>query len=168
MRAANWGRARLGVSATARVLVCAAALGLLAGCAAGTTVSLTDPALPAEAAWDGLPEAVRTQWRASAEAADSTQQLDRPPYPVGGMRGLMAGLTYPSKARKAAIEGQVVVRAVVSAEGVVESTSVVQSVHPLLDAEAVAAVRRARFDPAERDGRPVSAAVCAPFRFALR
>ena len=103
-----------------------------------------------------------------AEVVDPGQRLDRPPYPVGGMAGLMGGVTYPEAARRAGVEGTVIVRATIAADGSVATAEVLQSVHPLLDAEALAAVRRARFEPAAKDGRPVAAEIGAPFLFGLR
>lgn len=140
------------------------------GCASGSNVQvgLSDRSVPPTAEWDELPEAVRAQYFAMAEVADPDQQLDRPPYPVGGMAGLMRSVTYPKGARRHGVEGTVIVRAVIAADGSVAATEIVQSVHPLLDAEALTTIRRARYEPATKDGQPVTAEVYAPFRFSLR
>ena len=138
------------------------------GCPDATDVRVdSDASYPATTEWAELPESVRAQYVALAEAADPDQQLDRPPYPVGGMAGLMRGLSYPEGACREGAEGLVVVQAVVAADGSVADAEVVQSAHPLLDAEALAAVRRGRFEPARKDGRPVAATIRAPIRFAL-
>lgn len=142
----------------------------VAGCAtdANVRVGLSNSSVPATAEWADLPEHVRAQYVAMAEVADPDQQLDRPPYPIGGMAGLMSGLTYPEEARRAGIEGRVIVRAVIAADGSVDEADILHPVHPLLDAEALAAVRRGAFEPATRDGQAVAAEICAPIKFRLR
>lgn len=63
---------------------------------------------------------------------------------------------YPSLARKARLEGTVVLRAVVGPDGSVGAVEVVRSSSPLFEAEALAAVRRWRYSPPTQNGRPVS------------
>jgi protein TonB len=58
-------------------------------------------------------------------------------------RRVQAAVRYPREARQQGLEGTVVVRARLSADGVVDELHVVGSVDPLLDDEAAAAVRRA-------------------------
>jgi protein TonB len=77
--------------------------------------------------------------------------------------------TYPPAARAHNVQGRVVLRAVVDCEGrVEESVTVLESI-PLLDAPAVDALRRWRFEPGRnRDGQPVRVVVDVPIRFELR
>ena len=140
------------------------------GCSnkANVRVGMTDPSVPADAEWDELPEAVRARYFEMAAATGKPVEVDRPPYPAGGMAGLMGNVTYPESARRADIEGVVIVRAVIAADGSVAQVAVAESAHPLLDAEAVAAVERTRFVPAAKDGEPVAAEIHVPVRFALR
>jgi TonB family protein len=63
---------------------------------------------------------------------------------------------YPEAARKARIDGVVILEAVVTASGDVTDVAVLKSVHPLLDAAAVRAVRQWRYSPATKNGSPVS------------
>jgi TonB family protein len=76
-------------------------------------------------------------------------------------------VTYPPEAARAKVHGRVVVEAIVSATGVVESTSVTvaHSVHPLLDQEAVRVVSAATLWPGCRDGQPVRVQVAMPVLF---
>ena len=76
---------------------------------------------------------------------------------------------YPEEARRKEIEGLVVVEAILDREGRVEpNVQVVRSI-PILDEEAVAAVRKWRFRPArDRDGSPVRVILEVPIRFVLR
>jgi len=66
---------------------------------------------------------------------------------------------YPPAARAAQFEGDVLLEAVVSAEGKVTGVTIVRSVHPLLDDAARAAVLQYEYAPARRNGVPESAAV---------
>jgi protein TonB len=66
-------------------------------------------------------------------------------------------------------EGVVVLRVRVLADGSVGSVRIEKSSGVrLLDAEAIRAMKEARFRPARRGGEPVVAWVTQPVRFALR
>ncbi|TMQ48375.1 MAG: energy transducer TonB [Candidatus Eisenbacteria bacterium] len=73
---------------------------------------------------------------------------------------------YPDEARRAGIEGTVMVQCLVLEDGSVGDTWVVKSV-PELDEAAVACVRQWRFQPARSKGRPVAVWVAVPVRFSL-
>ena len=68
-------------------------------------------------------------------------------------------------ARDSGVSGTVVVRAHVGADGHVLDTALERSI-PMLNAAAVDAVRRIRFRPAERNGRPVESWVSVPVTIA--
>jgi protein TonB len=75
---------------------------------------------------------------------------------------------YPESARRAGIEGRVVLRVTVTAGGSSEAVVVEQSSgHALLDRSALAAVRRWRFLPARRGGIVVSSEIAIPILFRL-
>lgn len=63
--------------------------------------------------------------------------------------------TYPEAARKARMEGVVILEAIITASGSVEDVRVLKSVNPLLDASAVRAVQQWRYKPATLNGRAV-------------
>ena len=63
--------------------------------------------------------------------------------------------TYPEAARKARMEGVVILEAIITASGSVEEVKVLKSVNPLLDASAVRAVSGWRYKPATLNGRAV-------------
>ncbi len=76
--------------------------------------------------------------------------------------------TYPRSARRSGLEGVVKVAAVVDESGKVTSAEVLSSSgHGSLDQAAVEAVRRAAFDPALQDGRPIACRIVIPVRFKL-
>lgn len=74
---------------------------------------------------------------------------------------------YPELAKKAGIEGTVVVKVLVGFEGNVEATELVQSVE-VLDEAALEAARQFKFTPAKLDGKPVKVWIAVPFRFKLQ
>ncbi len=62
---------------------------------------------------------------------------------------------YPEAARKARMEGVVILEAIITASGSVEDVKVLKSVNPLLDSSAVRAVQQWRYKPATLNGRAV-------------
>ena len=77
--------------------------------------------------------------------------------------------TYPERARRAGVEGEVVVKILLSAQGdVIEVRLVRSSGSRLLDDAALAAAHASRFTPARRDQVPVEAEAMATYRFELR
>ena len=76
-------------------------------------------------------------------------------------------VAYPPEAERAKVHGRVVVSAIVSATGHVESTSVTvtEHVHPLLDQEAVRAISATTLWPGCRNGQPVRVQVAMPVVF---
>ncbi len=76
---------------------------------------------------------------------------------------------YPRVARLRGLEGRVVVTAAVDPLGVVVSSEIAEtSGFAMLDRAALEAVRRWRFEPAQRNGRPVRATISVPIIFTLR
>jgi protein TonB len=63
--------------------------------------------------------------------------------------------TYPEAARKARMEGVVILEAIITASGSVEEVKVLKSVNPLLDSSAVRAVQQWKYRPATLNGRAV-------------
>jgi TonB family protein len=75
--------------------------------------------------------------------------------------------SYPQAARKARIDGVVVLEATLTASGDVTDIAVLKSVHPLLDAAAVRAARQWRYSPATKNGNPVSVYLTVTMTFNL-
>jgi TonB family protein len=74
--------------------------------------------------------------------------------------------TYPDAARRAHIEGTVMVQALVGKDGRIHDTKIVKSI-PELDEAAVAAVRQWIFKPALANHEPVAVWVAVPVKFSL-
>jgi len=91
-------------------------------------------------------------------AAPAHAQVITPPKPTETPAAVM-----PEGVAQA---GEVVLLVTVGTDGTVHSISVAQSGGQALDAAAMAAVVRWRFEPARRDGEPFEARVRIPFRFA--
>jgi protein TonB len=76
---------------------------------------------------------------------------------------------YPLVAQQRGWEGTVLLRLAIDAEGLVTRVTIERSSgFPVLDAEAVSAVRTWRGSPARRAGRPVATDEVLPVRFRLR
>lgn len=112
-----------------------------------------------------LPEPPDIDCRGFAQSTlprwDDPQPYDTPPEPITKVSPV-----YPDLAREAGVDGTVMTRALVCVNGTVADVHIVKSI-PMLDAAAVAAVRRWRYQPAIRVGRPVAIWVDAPVRFSL-
>ena len=94
--------------------------------------------------------------------------FDEAPKPVGGFEAIQQRLQYPDLARKAGIEGQVIVHVHISESGEVTETRVLRSLgHSGVDEAAVAAVRSVQWQPARKDGKPVAVWVAVPVLFKL-
>ncbi len=87
------------------------------------------------------------------------------PELIGGVAALQAALVYPEEARRDSVEGRVILRFVVTAEGASDQIEVARSVDPRLDAAAVEALRAARFTPGRQDGRAVAVRMTLPVSF---
>lgn len=74
---------------------------------------------------------------------------------------------YPRGARRARIQGRVVLQFVVETDGRAYDIRIVESLHPICDAEAVRAVREARFRPARQNGSDIPAESRLAIRFQI-
>jgi TonB family protein len=76
---------------------------------------------------------------------------------------------YPADAIRQNIQGEVVLYAIIRANGTVDSIQAVRHLDPELDRDAVEALAQWKFHPAMRDGKPVDveAVVHVPFQYKL-
>jgi len=74
---------------------------------------------------------------------------------------------YPEMARKARVEGKVIIEAVIDTDGNVVDAKVLRSI-PLLDKSAIDAVRKWKYRPAMQHGRPVKVYFTVIVDFNLR
>jgi protein TonB len=94
---------------------------------------------------------------------------DEPPAPIGGFRAIQKALRYPEIARKAGIEGRVIVQVLVSEKGEVVNTKIMKSLgHSGCDEAAVKAIRSVKWKPALQRDKPVKVWVAIPVIFRLK
>ncbi len=74
---------------------------------------------------------------------------------------------YPADAREKNIKGSVVLTMVVDREGNPQDIKIWRSLHPSMDQAAIEAARQMRFEPALKDGQPVSETLLVEFYFSL-
>ena len=97
---------------------------------------------------------------------------EMPHYPGGDaalFRFLYETIKYPAEAKDKGIQGKVILRFIVTSEGKVENVSVVRSVDPLLDNEAVRVMSLCpKWEPGKMNGKPVNIYYSVPISFALK
>ena len=94
---------------------------------------------------------------------------DEPPTPIGGFPAIQRKLVYPEIARKAGVEGRVLVYAHIDVDGIVLRTKVMKSLGPNgCDEAAVAAINAVKWKPAKQRDRPVKVWIAVPVDFRLR
>ncbi len=118
------------------------------------------------------------------EIADTLMDLDSaitssmPSYDVGGDEGFVASSEnpkivhwqkpeYPEIARKAQMEGTVLVKVLVGPDGSVKDAQIIQGVNPMLNTAALTAARKCKFIPGKQRNIPVKAWMALPFNFRL-
>ena len=89
------------------------------------------------------------------------------PELIGGTAKLAAAVKYPQIARQAGLEGLVIVKIVVNADGVPSDPTILKSPGTALDEAAIEAVMQQRFKPGRQRGRAVAAYMAIPVRFQL-
>lgn len=89
------------------------------------------------------------------------------PQPVGGMEAIQQQVQYPDIAKRAGIEGRVIVQFVVDAEGHVREPEVVRGLGAGLDEAAVAALESTEWKAGEQNGEPVHVRMAFPVTFQL-
>jgi len=96
---------------------------------------------------------------------------DMPQYPGGDValrNYIKLHIRYPEVAKTKKIEGTVIVRFIVRVDGNAEEASVIKSIHPLLDAEAVRVVSTVSgWKAGMQEGKPVNVYSIVPVTFSL-
>ncbi len=91
--------------------------------------------------------------------------VDDQPELVGGMEALQESVYYPEVARRAGLEGQVIVQFVVDEKGTVTNLKVTRGVDEILNESALEAVRQQTFEPGREEGEPVPVQMSLPITF---
>ena len=90
----------------------------------------------------------------------------------GGMEAMMKylqeNIKYPEQAKNNGVQGRVIVQFVVNKDGSISNDTVVRSVDPLLDAEAIRVVRNMpNWTPGKQRGEPVRVRFTMPVAFGM-
>jgi len=97
---------------------------------------------------------------------------EMPAFPGGDaelLNFIKNNIKYPEAAKAEKIEGRVILRFVINTEGKVEGITVLKSVHPLLDAEAIRVVSTLpAFLPGRQGGKAVNVWFSVPVTFSLQ
>ena len=121
------------------------------------------------------PEPVRSEPLNKPQPVNSTRVYDvveqMPSFP-GGISGLRTYLNqnirYPAEAQEICVQGRVVVSFVVEKDGHISDVTVLRSVDPSLDKEAVRVIRNMpRWSPGKQGGEPVRVRYNVPVSFRL-
>lgn len=103
---------------------------------------------------------------------DSVASYVDPSFPGGDvacMKWLSENVKYPAEAVEKGIKGKVIVRFVVTKDGKITDAEVARAVDPLLDAEALRAIRSMPdWEPAQRDGQNIAVKYSLPIAFSLQ
>ncbi|NGP75873.1 M56 family metallopeptidase [Balneolaceae bacterium YR4-1] len=126
--------------------------------------------LDRETAFNDLkaPPAPGTKTESSSAKDDHFVVVEQMPELKGGMQSLMSNITYPEEARKAGIEGRVIVQFIVNKEGQVENPQIIKGIGGGADEEALRVVKEAEFTPGYQKGQPVRVQYSLPVVFKLQ
>lgn len=94
--------------------------------------------------------------------------VEQMPVIIGGLSKLYDYVKYPLIAKKAGIEGTVVIKLVVTAQGEPSRGEIIKSVHDLLDQAALEGVMKLTFEPARQRSRAVPVWISIPIKFDLK
>ncbi|NBC15998.1 MAG: TonB family protein [Bacteroidetes bacterium] len=94
--------------------------------------------------------------------------VENMPELIGGLGSIQKQIEYPEIARKAGVEGRVIVQFVVDENGNVQDPVVVRGIGAGCDEEALRVVREAKFQPGKQRGKPVKVKMSLPITFRLK
>ncbi len=94
--------------------------------------------------------------------------VEQMPEIIGGLGSIQQQIKYPEIARKAGVEGRVIVQFVVDEQGNVLDPTVVRGIGAGCDEEALRVVRTAKFKPGMQRGKAVKVKMSLPITFKLR
>lgn len=94
--------------------------------------------------------------------------VEEMPKLVGGIGSLQEKITYPENAKKANIEGLVIIQFIVNEKGEVEKPQVIRGIGGGCDEEAIRVIKTAKFMPGKQRGVPVRVQYSVPIFFKLK
>jgi TonB family protein len=104
----------------------------------------------------------------SKEKLEIFTGFDKRPEPIGGMAAIQKNLIYPEVARKAGVEGTVLVQSVIDVNGDVIETRIIKSLGDSgCDEAAANAIKAIKWKPAYKEDKPVNVQIAIPVIFRL-
>jgi TonB family protein len=108
---------------------------------------------------------IKSEWKSTDYKDHKNEQS---PGIVGGFDAIRENLVYPEKAHEEGIEGMVLIKVKVNADGSASSIEFAKKANPLLDEAAMNAVKALKFTPATSNGKPVESEMNIPIKFKLQ
>ncbi|MEX0681600.1 MAG: energy transducer TonB [Balneolales bacterium] len=96
------------------------------------------------------------------------QVVEDMPEPVGGMQAIYDNIHYPEAARRAGIEGRVIIQFIVDENGQVRDPQVIRGIGGGCDEAAIAAIEAVEWSPGRQRGRAVRVQFQLPVMFRLQ
>ena len=93
--------------------------------------------------------------------------VEEMPELIDGLEGIQREIRYPVIAKKAGLEGRVIVQFIVDEQGRVTHPKIVRGIGGGCDEEAQRVVQLARFRPGKQGGQPVKVKMSLPITFRL-
>ncbi len=93
--------------------------------------------------------------------------VEEMPELIGGLAALQRKIRYPVIARKAGVEGRVILQFIIDEQGRVSESKVVRSIGAGCDEEALRALQTMHFRPGKQRGKPVKVKMSLPVTFRL-
>lgn len=94
--------------------------------------------------------------------------VEKKPELIGGMAAINDKIRYPTAARQAGVQGQVIVQFIVDEEGNVTDPTVLRSPHSMLSDEALRVIQLVKFTPGQQRNRTVKVQMALPITFRLQ
>ena len=94
--------------------------------------------------------------------------VEQMPELIGGLGEIQKKIKYPEIARKAGVEGRVIIQFIVDEGGNVSEPAVVRGIGAGCDEEALRVVRDAKFKPGKQRGKSVKVKMSLPITFKLK
>lgn len=94
--------------------------------------------------------------------------VEQMPELIGGLASLNKHITYPEMARRAQIEGRVIVEFIIDKEGNVNNPKIIRGIGGGCDEVALSAVQKVKFKPGMQRGKPVLVRYSMPISFTLK
>ncbi len=101
------------------------------------------------------------------EAPEIFVVVENMPELIGGLAAIQQEIRYPVIAKRAGIEGRVILQFIVDEQGRVSESKVVRGIGGGCDEEALRALQTARFRPGTQRGKPVKVKMSLPMTFRL-